>query len=262
MNASWRPQVLCYALAAGPLPPVTRTLEIGELARRAVLAKYGGEEQRPAPPQLSGHDPKGPVQSNHGHTFFLPVDLDTDGHIDHLLLYLPGGFDADVLAALERLEGLYPGDGAAGWPLRLKEKQTAAALRGSHGPWASALVWESVTPYVLSRYPKQYRDGTPKLNARGEQRDGPEEQARRDWAYLQAGDPTLPDLVAVDLLPSCVIRGRELAWRMFQVRRRWGTESGTGFAFGLRLRFAAPVAGPVLLGYGRHFGLGQFRPAG
>lgn len=262
MSGSWRPQVLRYALVSGPLPPVTRTLEVGELARRAALACYGGPGKRSAPPLLSGHDERGPVHSNHQHAFFLPVDEDRDGRIDHLVLYTPQGFEPEMAAALEALERLFPGDGAPGWPLRFEEKQTAARFQGGDGSWAPAAVWESFTPYVLARYPKQYRDGTPKLNTRGEQRDGPEDQARRDWAFLQVGDPTLPDLLEVERVPFCLIRGRELAWREFQVRRRWGTESGTGFAYGLRLRFAAPVAGPVLLGYGRHFGLGQFRPVG
>ncbi|HYF96284.1 MAG TPA: hypothetical protein VD969_29085 [Symbiobacteriaceae bacterium] len=38
-----------------------------------------------------------------------------------------------------------------------------------------------MTPLVLSRFPKLYTVGTPKLNERGEQRDGPEDQARREW---------------------------------------------------------------------------------
>jgi CRISPR-associated protein Csb2 len=252
-------QVVRYALAAGPLPPVIRTLEVGELARRAVLSRYGGADKRPAPPLLSGHDGTEPVRSHHRHAFYLPVDEDEDGLIDHLLLYAPEGFAPDVLEVLEGLEALFAGEWLPGWPLRLEEMLPASALRTGGSPWMASAVWESVTPFVLSRYPKQYRDGTPKLTWRGEQRDGPEDQARREWSLRQAVED-LPELVEVERVPALVIRGRPVPWRAFALTRRWGVGRSSGFAYGLRLRFAAPVAGPVLLGYGCHFGLGQFRP--
>lgn len=144
-------------------------------------------------------------------------------------------------------------------PLRLEAMGPATALRGADGLWVASAEWTSATPQLLTRYPKQHKDGTPKLTVRGEQRDGPEDQARREWALRQEADPALPDLLAVECLPVCLIRGRELPWRTFQLSRRWGSGTSSGFAYGLALRFAGPVAGPVGLGYGCHFGLGQYR---
>ncbi|HYF96286.1 MAG TPA: hypothetical protein VD969_29095 [Symbiobacteriaceae bacterium] len=66
-----------------------------------------------------------------------------------MLLYLaerPGLYRSRV----SRIH-LYPGDGWAGWSLRLLAMSDAAG-----GLWAPAAEWESVTPFVLSRFPKQY----------------------------------------------------------------------------------------------------------
>jgi len=246
-----------YALAAGPLPPITQALAVGELARRSVLSRFGGPERLPAPPSLSGHVGDQPLRDQHRHAFFLPQDADGDGLLDQLAIWCPDGLEAAALPALLSLSGLYPGDGRAGWPLRLLEMSDAAG-----DLWTPAAEWESVTPFVLSRFPKQYKDGTPKLNERGEQRDGPEDQARREWALRQQVEPALPDLVAVEQVPQCVVRGRPLPWRSFEVGRGPGQGSSSGFVYGLRLRFAGPVGGPVALGFGCHFGLGLFRSAG
>ncbi|HMO87309.1 MAG TPA: hypothetical protein PKC18_20555 [Lacipirellulaceae bacterium] len=41
-------------------------------------------------------------------------------------------------------------------------------------------------------------------------------------------------------------------------RTRGGVPPKVDAGYGLRLRFAKPVTGPLLLGYGSHFGLGRF----
>lgn len=253
-------QVACFALTRGPLPPLTRTLEIGDLARRAVLSQFGRAEKRSVPPVLSGHSGEGPLRDNHRHTFYLPTDDNCDGFLDHVVVYSPVGFGPEEQLALERVEAIYGGSGLAGWPVQLLSMSQAAVFQTAGGPWGPATWWESATPYVLTRFPKQYRDGTPKVTERGEQRDGPEDQARREWAQRRQSDPGLPELASVALIPVCRVRGRELPWRQFQLSRRSGRGTSSGFAFGLRLGFVAPVAGPVALGFGCHFGLGQFRP--
>jgi CRISPR-associated protein Csb2 len=55
------------------------------------------------------------------------------------------------------------------------------------------------------------------------------------------------------------VGGRRLAWYRFQrTRRSGGGVRGHDRGFGFEIRFAEPVRGPILLGYGRFFGLGQF----
>lgn len=55
------------------------------------------------------------------------------------------------------------------------------------------------------------------------------------------------------------IRG-ERPWAAFRRLRSAGRGPAVAQGFGFRLGFAAPVAGPIAVGYGAHFGLGLFRP--
>ncbi|HYF96285.1 MAG TPA: hypothetical protein VD969_29090 [Symbiobacteriaceae bacterium] len=72
----------------------------------------------------------------------------------------------------------------------------------------------------------------------------------------------MPDLVAVEQVPQCALQGWPLSWRSVEVGQGPGQGSSCGFMYGLQLRFAGPVGGPVALGFGCHFGLGLFRSTG
>lgn len=258
------PRLLCaarYALAAAPLPPLTETVVVGEWARRAVLSVYGGIIGGCLSPALSGREGSEPL-AGHRHAHFLPADEDGDGYIDHLTVYAAGGFNLADLEALTRLRRLWAGRHQPEVHLDLLGLYTTEGLQDAH-PWCRpARVWESVTPYVLTRYPKTYRDGRPKMNDRGEQVDGPEDQARREWAARREGQAARAELVAVERVSDCALPavGRCLPWLAYRRRRTRGNGATSGFVYGLRLTFAAPVPGPLALGYGCHFGLGQFRP--
>ena len=55
--------------------------------------------------------------------------------------------------------------------------------------------------------------------------------------------------------------GRSLPWREFRQQRVLGDgRRGHDFGKGFEIEFAEPVAGPIALGYGCHFGLGLFEP--
>src|SRR5690606_33832431 len=85
--------------------------------------------------------------------------------------------------------------------LLLEGYWSAGELGANPGVVGCSAVWESETPYVLTRFPKRTRTGVPKLTELGEQRDGPEDQVRREWALRRAADPSLPDLVRVERVP-------------------------------------------------------------
>ncbi len=254
-----------YALDGKPLPRLIDAVDVGDLARRAAMSQYGRSSRQPMSPQFMGRQTDGALLRDHRHAFYLPTDENGDGRIDHLTVYAPSGLESLERAALGQMQ-LRWGAGESG---RSREGVRLLLLGflgkddlPAHSPvFGPDTIWDSLTPYVLPRYPKTYRTGAPKPNQRGEQMDGPEDQVRREWTLRRAQDPSLPELLAVQRLDRCHLKGTTLRWLQF---RRWRSRGGgatSGFAFGLRLQFAGPLEGPVVLGYGCHYGLGQFRPA-
>lgn len=247
---STEPASFCWRLTGGPLPPVLITLSLGEVARRAALACLGGPQRELLPALLAGHAKM--TSQTHQHPFFLPVDSDGDGFIDQVVAYFPAGLDADRQTLLHaRMQRLWLPDGKF-WDL-------VPTIRPNFTQ--TSLVWQSTTPYVLTRYPKLHHDGRPKLNDRGEQRDGPEDQVRREWERFQQDRPALPVLQRVELVPDLTLAdGSTVCWREFDCLRQNGHSATSGMSFGLRLQFAVPIVGPLALGSAAHFGLGQFWP--
>lgn len=253
-----------FALDRRPLPPVQEAVSVGEQARVAVLGAYGRLTGGKVSPVLSGREGGRPLKG-HRHAFYLPTDEDGDGRLDHLTVYAPAGFGELEQAALASLRRIPWGDANGDEARKLRVMLLGFLRRANLGllpaVFGPSKRWISSTPFVLTRYPKLKNDGRPKLNERGEQVDGPEDQARREWDLRRACDPALPPLLAVARLPRAVLRGgRTIRWLSFRTRRRRGQGVTSGFVCGLVLEFERPVAGPLALGYGCHFGLGQFVP--
>lgn len=261
-----------YALDAKPLPPITSTFDLGDLARQAMMKVHGGGGITSW--RFSGRGDNGPLKGGHRHAFYLATDEDDDGRLDHLAIYSPTPFAEDELEALGRLRRLWQGHREVEIDLVLLGFLTADQLvnhdrKGCFGSWAR---WESVTPYMLARHPKRFRDGRPKLNERGRQIDGPEDQIRREWGLRRAQNPSLPELEAI--VPKAhhtvghgLTRGeddgsRRIRWVEYRRWRRGGGDPAMQQGLGFMLEFGAPVAGPLALGYGCHFGLGLFRAVG
>ena len=102
-------------------------------------------------------------------------------------------------------------------------------------------VWRSVTPYLPVRY-------------RHRNRETVEDFLTADVA-AELGYRHLPADVTVSLAePSA---GRANEFRRYRIGERL-RQSRMGV--GLRLEFAAPVRGPLLLGQLSHFGFGVFAP--
>jgi len=69
----------------------------------------------------------------------------------------------------------------------------------------------------------------------------------------------LPEPISIKRIEGYQASGRPMVrWLEFQTRRFKGT-SGKGLA-GFEIEFGEPVAGPIAVGFGCHFGLGLFMP--
>ncbi len=253
-----------FALDRRPLPPIQETLVLGERARRVAMGCYGRMFEGEVSPVLAGRDANGPLKG-HRHAFYLATDEDGDGRLDHLTVYAPAGLGSRERAALGSIQEIPWGASEVDEGRRLKVMLLGFLRREELG--RSSWVFEptrkfvSRTPFVLTRYPRTYKNGRPRMNEFGEQVDGPEDQVRREWEQRRELDPSLPRMVAVRRRHRLELEtGIAIRWLTFRMLRVHGGGSSSGFAYGLTLEFEESVAGPLALGYACHYGLGQFVP--
>jgi CRISPR-associated protein Csb2 len=256
------PTVARFALAGAVLPRFTEAVSLGERIREALLsqAKWVEDGSEGALALLSGRSAEGtPLDDDHSHASYLPADDDGDGRIDHITVFAPGGFSRPAQLVMGRLRKLW---GAGGHDIfvvlvglgQAEDYGGFNVLGGQTPQLAASHVWVSRTPFMLTRHPKTYRDGRPKLGPDGRQIDGPEAQLRAELARRGYPAP-----VSVEPVRQTTVGGKELRWLEFRRQRRSGGGKLSSLAgYGFRLIFDQPVRGPIALGYGCHFGLGQF----
>jgi len=231
------------------LPPVARTLPQAELLHKALVSKLGFEEE-PCP-ELTGRDETGAPLKGHVHAHVLPIDLDDDGRLDHVIVFAPmklGGHAQHALRSLRRtymkggvgeLQVAVAGIGALS-DLRTLGAGLANEIEGFLGPADGTTTWVSATPFVPPRYIK--KRGSSSLAGQVE-------------AELKVrGFPP----ANVEVLEWTA---ETLALRHFVRRRQRGPQPPIDAGFAIQLHFDSPVVGPICLGYGSHFGLGRFSAA-
>lgn len=258
------PTVARYLLAGRPLPRIEDAIKIGELMRRAALAKFGWDKDEAtgrwiplAPGSISGRNSDGrPMKvPSHAHAFWLPEDADNDGWIDHISVSIADGIDNKVRGKLDQIYRLWlaprqqSGDdesqqaAAKEWRLALEGFGHPSDFAGSAQIFATSKRWQSVTPFLAAGHLKA--DGYRGEVLRLLQRRG-----------YNAGD------VKVEQLESILVGGgqrRPIHFHRF--RSRGGERQPDAAGTLLHITFPKPVTGPLALGFGSHFGLGLFAPA-
>jgi CRISPR-associated protein Csb2 len=229
-----------YVLTSRVLPSVTTTLEVAERVRRKLMGIHKRLTGAPERISLSfsGKNPLGKPATGHVHAFYLPLDRDGDGLLDHLLVVCGSPLDKTEEVALSELRTLWQPSGRpdiAFTPLRYGTR--AELLPSSH-------TFLSVTPFVPSRH---FRKG------RGDFEEWLRGEVRREAHYH-----SLPAPVTVTPLPHYRTKGRGIRWLEFRRNRR---DDAVSPGYGFRLEFDRPVNGPFSLGYACHFGLGLFVPS-
>jgi CRISPR-associated protein Csb2 len=245
------------------LPHVSRTLPQAELIHQALvsLAGRGGKVVCPA---LTGRDEHGnPLHEGHRHAHVVPLDLDGDQHLDHVLVFTRRADDGGMLfsevaqqaiASLRKtwtkgrnadLQVSLIGRGTLDSLRRLPEPLTSG-INSLLGPVAGATNWISATPFVPPRYLK--RSGKNTLEGQ---------------IASELASRGLPELVRVEQLDRTATESdgeRARTLRHFvRVRRHRATVPPLDVGFALRIELTRPCLGPLGIGYGSHFGLGLFQ---
>jgi CRISPR-associated protein Csb2 len=226
------------------LPPICRTLPLAEILHRQLVGTFFRKFRKNCP-ALTGCDEQGnPLRNSHQHTHILPLDLDQDEHLDHVLIHAPMGLDSEAQLAIRSIRKTYAKESSE-LQLAVAGVGTAEELLASSSPSIvskKSLAWKSLTPFVLPRFQKK---------------TGKNSLIGQIQAELESRG--LPLAASVEIL-----REETLAFRHFIRIRRNGTSppvppADCGFA--LRISFHEPLSVsklPLCLGYASHFGLGAF----
>ncbi|MHB0970933.1 MAG: type I-G CRISPR-associated protein Csb2 [Thermoanaerobaculia bacterium] len=230
------------------LPSVTRTLPQAELLHRAlvaILTRQGGRSM-----VLSGRDDLGvPLQSAHRHAHILPLDLDGDGHLEHVLIWAPMSLDGPACEAIRAARQTFTKGGVG--PLRLAlaaEGSLSDITESLRPPLGEALrlftseapVWRSISPFVPSRHLKKHGRNTL--------------TGQISVECTSRGLPAPDEVLVIGPGESPAL----MQHRHYSRARGRGPAPPLDASFSLELRFSRPITGILALGYGSHFGLGLF----
>jgi CRISPR-associated protein Csb2 len=226
-----------YAFDSKVLPQVTETIVIAEQVRRGLMSRHKElVGDRNVSFKFSGKSPEGEPIQGHQHAFYLPLDRDRDGRLDHVMVWCQTPFQGLEVVALDRLRSLWqPGGRPALRCIPVLWNEKASESR----------VLVSTTPLVPSRHFKPKKDDFETWILT---------EVTRECA--SRGLPAPLKVGGVGVL--AVSGGRCVRWFEFRRNRK---DDPVRSGYGLRIEFDREIKLPLALGYGCHFGLGQFRPA-
>jgi len=265
-----------FAIAGSVLPRLTDAIRIGERARHFLMGcSKSVETSGSASAAFSGKNTDGsPLDDCHQHAHFLS-EARGDGRITFLNVYAPMGFSEQDERALARFTRTYGDNGHdlqfvllgigqpedfAGKAEQINEKAGQSLIL------AKSETWVSRTPFVLTRHLKL------KAKDRGDpaRREAATERELCQVVRLELARRSefadLADSATIELLPGgsaggTLLGGTQTPWLKFRRERKNGNGRNAGtHGYGFRLTFDRAVRGPIAIGYGCHFGLGQFIP--
>lgn len=253
-----RVKAVRYALSSRVLPSITDALSIGERARQYLMGMAGRRNEGRVPEVFSGKTAGGiPLNKNHAHAYYLSESNDSASSISHLSVYSRKGFSPEEIDVLLSLRGIWGRDGydIKLIPLDAGEPEAfgGAIDRPGESPiFACSTVWESLTPFYPTRHMKNRKNADSNLV------NHYQDEVRKHLTY--SGHPA-PMKITVLSDRGILLHGHLVPFNKFNTRRK-GTEQRRVRmpAVAVRIEFEKPVRGPIALGYGCHFGLGEFIP--
>jgi CRISPR-associated protein Csb2 len=240
-------EMIVYRLD-GTIPmEIETTLRLTDLLRAAVMRQAQAAAGK-VPEVLSGHDENGkPALDPHAAYVTLPFVSDTqehaDGRVMGMAVILPRSLPTEerrrVVRALMRVDHLLvPRVGRLGLERVTPDQAVPHNLRSD--TWSRPCRrWASVTPVVLDRFPRRNGQGVEAVLAQG-----------CDFV----GIPRPTEVIADRHSP---LYGVEPSFRFVTQRTAAGKAR---LHTHVLLTFEQAVRGPIVLGAGRHFGLGLLRP--
>ena len=228
-----------YALWCKVPPRIEETFPFAKRVREHLMGIHkvlNGNDPNRVSARFSGKCADGSPSMGHTHAFYVPLDEDRDGRLDHLLVYSREPFDETELVALDRLRSMWQSHG------RPDVRFVLTSLTDCP-PQVASRTWVSATPFITVRH---YRKGR-----------GTFDEWLRSEIVRECQLHGLPHPAAIEWIPTTVGGNREVRW--FEFKRHYKDESPLS-GHGCTLVFDAPVAGPFTIGSLCHYGLGLFVP--
>jgi CRISPR-associated protein Csb2 len=263
------PKVARFLLDGRVLPLTIDTVRVAEAFRNACMKQLSRWCERRqdeadvyrrsnAPVEyssetFSGHRSSGEVRRDHGHAYYLPhADQRDPFRLRYVTLVAINGFQPAEVSALSSVQSLNVNRFREKLRVQLIGLGQFTQFSDTMFAASGATTWISSTPFVAHRRIKH--DGTKRDDLPAT------DDVRGEFLKFSAKELIAKHLddssAEVEVLPELHNSPRSLDFRRFRDSRR---EDAQGRWFGrLRIRFSNPQIGPIVLGYGSHFGLGQF----
>ncbi len=224
-----------FTFKAHRLPPIQACVRVSNAFRQCALAAYQTVTGSRESFLLSGHGGDGEPDQEHRHAYYLPI---SDGRtlINGLVVALPEArYVDDELRALKLIRAIR-------WNGPNTHLSVEMVGDADDAVRQIASNWTTVTPYVpLKRY----------WGTHGKWHLSPDRQLAAEFESRIGVRCEVQGVTAV----------RERVFVRVGSRSRNGPlPVPTRCAFGVRIRTAEPIRGPLVLGHSAHFGLGQFVP--
>ncbi|MGH8870667.1 MAG: type I-G CRISPR-associated protein Csb2 [Acidimicrobiia bacterium] len=230
-----------FVLATPARPSRRAAVAMGHVLRQACMSAFGTQSDVPSPTLAGKTGNSMPLDNQHAHAHYLGFCSGTDPRLDTMLVWAPGGLEADELRAIVSLNGRELGTRAPIGDFR--SSRLGVEAFGDVSEVAPELVgpstnWSSFTPFSPTHHTRKK-----------DLRSFLAEEVTKELGYRH-----LPPPISVE-----VLRGD---WLSFRRHRPSGRDrvSEARRAYGLMLTFAEPVRGPIAIGGLSHFGLGLFLP--
>jgi len=234
-----------------PRFPLKQSLKLTNRLHQSLVAHCPAEV-------FTGMD-MGQPKTNHDHTIFWCVPDATGRYVEQVQLYSKTGYDQGCMAAIANCQVLQ--SVARGYDVNLS--------LADYGDYTDKRErWVSATPFFLTRFPA-VRRGKPRMLTEQYQKDGPEHQVLQYLHYLSwlelEGTPSYQDheeglalYQADELMAIAHCEPFKNFWE-WEAECRQGKKVGR-LGYHVSLKFSQPVAGPIVLGYASHYGLGLMMP--
>jgi CRISPR-associated protein Csb2 len=228
---------LKYAVQSNVRPLIEETVSVAEKVRNHLMGIYRvkcGGDPLAASQNFSGKDKDGHTLSGHGHAFYLPVDEDGDGRIDHVIVESRSVFSEKEISALDSLRSVWQSNGR-------EDLRFILTSLGSEVRPCESRSWVSATPFVTIRHYKK---------SWGNYEDWLKHEVMLECQYNDL--PAPKDIYSIS---HTLYTNPAKRWAAF-MRSRTGRQPLPGYGF--ILEFDQAVAGPFTLGSLGHYGLGLF----